>query len=226
MDNKLSELKATIPADKKTREAVAAGFVTDNNTGGYFVIECQECGAVYPSQQADGGGQIADTGDYDDAICPHCGEEGPEECVNVGLAWNVQQAKIVALLAELEAKDQALNNITELWKDANATAFERIRELKEELEAKDKRIADLERILTDTERERDDWVDHSRKMEQRAIEAEKRLATPVQLQNCDFESVAIMAHWCSDEQLEAWVKGVEHAKEQIRAAGFKVEGDE
>lgn len=67
-----------------------------------------------------------------------------------------------------------------------------------ELEAKDKRIADLE----------------------------AKLATPVQLQNCDFESVAIMAHWCTDEQLEAWVKGVEHAKKQISAAGFKVEGDE
>ena len=35
--------------------------------------------------------------------------------------------------AELEAKDQALNNITELWKDANATAFERIRELRAKL---------------------------------------------------------------------------------------------
>lgn len=52
------------------------------------------------------------------------------------------------------------------------------------------------------------------------------LATPVQLQNCDFESVAVMAHWCTDEQLEAWVKGVEHAKKQIRAAGFKCVGDE
>ncbi len=101
--DKFSELKVTIPADKKSRESVAAGYVTDNNSGGYFVIECQECGAVYPSQQADGGGQIADTGDYNDAICPHCGEEGPEECENVGLAWNVQQAKIIALLAELEA---------------------------------------------------------------------------------------------------------------------------
>jgi hypothetical protein len=106
--DKFSELKATIPADKKSREAVAAGFVTDNNSGGYFVIECQECGAVFPSQQADGGGPIADTGDYYDAICPHCGEEGPEECDNVGLAWNVQQSKIVALLAELEAKDKRI----------------------------------------------------------------------------------------------------------------------
>ncbi|CAI0697709.1 Uncharacterised protein [Serratia ficaria] len=64
------------------------------------------------------------------------------------------------------------------------------------------------------------------KLEERIAELEAKLATPVQLQNCDFGSVAIMAHWCTDEQLEAWVKGVEHAKKQIRAAGFKVEGDE
>jgi len=43
------------------------------------------------------------------------------------------QEYVSALLAELEAKDKALNNVTELWKDANATAFERIRELKAKL---------------------------------------------------------------------------------------------
>lgn len=148
--DKFSELKVTIPADKKSRESVAAGYVTDNNSGGYFVIECQECGAVYPSQQADGGGQIADTGDYNDAICPHCGEEGPEECENVGLAWNVQQAKIIALLAELEAskqyaKERDAENESlaltvgrlrvELHNEgaANAHAYERIRELEKRL---------------------------------------------------------------------------------------------
>ncbi|POP21835.1 hypothetical protein [Serratia marcescens] len=61
---------------------------------------------------------------------------------------------------------------------------------------------------------------------QESCELQAKLATPVQLQNCDFGSVAIMAHWCTDEQLKAWVKGVEHAKKQIRAAGFTVEGDE
>lgn len=121
MNNKLRELKVTIPADKKSRESVAAGYVTDNNSGGYFVIECQECGAVYPSQHADGGGQIADTGDYNDAICPHCGEEGPEECENVGLAWNVQQAKIIALLAELEAKAQCITGLERYVKELEAT---------------------------------------------------------------------------------------------------------
>lgn len=227
MDNKLSELKVRIPADKKSRESVAAGYVTDNNSGGYFVIECQECGAVYPSQHADGGGQIADTGDYNDAICPHCGEEGPEECENVGLAWNVQQAKIIALLAELEAKDQALNNITELWKDANATAFERIRELKEELEAKDKRIAELE---NDEIRQRLANAEHQLHMaELRAHNAragriaqfrkrkaaEKRLATPVRLPEGLAQKIKVTGYY----------EALNEMMDCVRAAGFTVDGD-
>lgn len=93
---------------------------------------------------------------------------------------------VLELLAELEFEKQN-----------NAGVSGMVEDYETKLEAKDKRIAELE----------------------------AKLATPVQLQNCDFESVAIMAHWCTDEQLKAWVKGVEHAKKQIRAAGFKVEGD-
>ncbi|MGB8663883.1 MAG: hypothetical protein WCD24_03840 [Serratia inhibens] len=141
--DKFSELKVTIPADKKSHESVAAGFVTDNNSGGYFVIECQECGAVFPSQQADGGGQIADTGDYNDAICPHCGEEGPEECDNVGLAWNVQQAKIIALLAELE---QANKRAEVESVGADKSAADCVQWMKR-AEAAEKRIAELEAKL-------------------------------------------------------------------------------
>ena len=125
-------------------------------TGGYFIIECQGCGAVYPSQHADGGGQIADTGDYNDAICPHCGEEGPEECENVGLAWNVQQAKIIALLAELEAKDK---RIEELGR-ANQSQDDHINQQQDIIESLEKKNVDLGRALG---------------------AAEKRLATPVRL---------------------------------------------
>ncbi|HIE0705153.1 TPA: hypothetical protein ACXJM1_001211 [Serratia marcescens] len=98
---------------------------------------------------------------------------------------------------------------------------------------RDTRIAELERAnqsQDDHINQQQDRIDSLEKtnagLGRRLGDAEKRLATPVQLQNCDFESVAIMAHWCTDEQLKAWVKGVEHAKKQIRAAGFKVEGDE
>lgn len=98
---------------------------------------------------------------------------------------------------------------------------------------RDQRIAELERAnqsQDDHISQQQDRIDSLEKtnsdLGRGLAAAEKRLATPVQLQNCDFESVAIMAHWCTDEQLEAWVKGVEHAKKQIRAAGFTVEGDE
>ncbi|XPP74330.1 hypothetical protein ACN2AS_05450 [Serratia liquefaciens] len=81
-----------------------------------------------------------------------------------------------------------------------------------ELEAKDKRIAELSRLLA-----------HNI---ERAEAAEKRLATPVRLPDSDIDSALIMAHWCSGEEVNAWVKGINYAKQQIRAAGFTVEGDE
>ncbi len=111
------------------------------------------------------------------------------------------QECVSALLAELEAKtdfsDKAIERISGLEKACDKY-LRQTKKAERELLAAKEHIAELE----------------------------AKLATPVQLQNCDFESVAIMAHWCTDEQLKAWVKGVEHAKKQIRAAGFKVEGDE
>ncbi|MDK1706823.1 hypothetical protein QOM18_00665 [Serratia marcescens] len=198
--DKFSELKAAIPANVKSRESVAAGFVTHNNTGGYFVIECQECGAVYPSQQADGGGQIADTGDYNDAICPHCGEESPEECENVGLVWNVQQAKIISLLAEMEAKDKRITTVTEereFWR-------ERVEGAEKEREEFRRRF-NLERsCLEDADK--------------RIAELEAKLATPVRLPT-EHELHQVSCSECAGNCLEL----VESA---ARAAGFKVGGDE
>ncbi|MGP9420813.1 hypothetical protein ACT3RT_17665 [Ewingella sp. AOP9-I1-14] len=87
-------------------ERAKLGFVTDDNTGGYYVAECEECGQIFPSQNAEGGGPIADSGDYDDCYCPHCGHVDPEECDNANLVWNVQQLKIVNLTKQLEAERQ------------------------------------------------------------------------------------------------------------------------
>lgn len=89
----------------------ALGLVTHDNTGGPFVVECQGCAEVYPSFHCGGGSQIADTGDYDDAHCPHCGQVDPEECENVGLAWNTQQLKINALQLRLNAADQRIDEL-------------------------------------------------------------------------------------------------------------------
>ena len=38
----------------------------------YFTCECPKCGWWGSSKLLCGGGQIADTGDYDDAYCPVC----------------------------------------------------------------------------------------------------------------------------------------------------------
>ncbi|HDL6989438.1 TPA: hypothetical protein PXM11_004265 [Yersinia enterocolitica] len=111
--NNIEELKSKKPENLKSRSSVSADYVTDDNTGGYFVVECGNCGEVFPSQKLDGGGAIADSGDYGDAYCPHCNETDPDECANVGLVWNVQQAKINALIAQLEAAQKEISELKE-----------------------------------------------------------------------------------------------------------------
>lgn len=89
----------------------ALGLVTHDNTGGPFVVECQGCGEVYPSFHCLGGGQIADTGDHEDARCPHCEQVDPEECDNAALAWNTQQLKINELQQRRNAADQRIDEL-------------------------------------------------------------------------------------------------------------------
>lgn len=43
--------------------------VSKNN---YFFVQCDKCGHKCSSQVMEGGGQIADTGDYNDILCPKC----------------------------------------------------------------------------------------------------------------------------------------------------------
>ncbi|WP_371360145.1 hypothetical protein [Pseudomonas sp. KT_2_4] len=95
------------------------GLVSHDNTGGYFIVECQGCGVVYPSFQCGGGDAIADTGDYNDAICPHCGQESPEECSNVGLVWNTQQLKINELQQRLNAADECWDKLVSAVRSIN-----------------------------------------------------------------------------------------------------------
>lgn len=155
--NNLEELKAKKPEDLKSRSSVLADYVTDDNTGGYFVVECENCGEVFPSQKLGGGGAIADTGDYDDAYCPHCNAVDPDECCNAGLVWNIQQAKINALIAQLEAAQKELSA------------------------------------------------------------ANERLLNPVKLPKTN-------GYWDAEEQ--AFERGIQLARQEIRIAGFRVEGDE
>ncbi|PHM72246.1 hypothetical protein [Xenorhabdus sp. KJ12.1] len=78
-------------------------YVVDNNTGGFFLVECQRCKEVYPSNECLGGGSIADSDDYNDVFCPHCNQVAPEECHNTALAWNLQQKRILELESALSS---------------------------------------------------------------------------------------------------------------------------
>lgn len=77
-------------------------------TGSYYLVECGSCGEMFTSERMTGGEAIADTGDYGDCYCPHCGVDDAEaiDCgaVNSGAveAWNFQQKHIDALIAALE----------------------------------------------------------------------------------------------------------------------------
>jgi hypothetical protein len=45
----------------------------------FYTVKCEKCGWWGSSKFLEGGGQIADTGDYDDCYCPVCGNADPDE---------------------------------------------------------------------------------------------------------------------------------------------------
>jgi len=104
-----------MPKDKD-----GVNFVTDNNTGGHYVCQCQGCDEVYSSRSMDGGEPNADAGDYGDSYCPHCEQVDPEECDNPNLVWNVQQKKINTLRQALGGLTGAVQGISLDERGANA----------------------------------------------------------------------------------------------------------
>lgn len=219
--NKLEELKAKKPDDLKSGSSIEAGYVTDNNSGGFFVVECNNCGEVFPSQQLDGGGAIADTGDYDDSYCPHCNAVDPDECYNAGLVWNVQQAKITALISQLDAtqkeRDEATRRLSRYSMSAGE-ADQRMcesRAVRHELgfgkDADNVAPLDLSNAIVG--------------LRDKLSAANDMLSKPVEFPDCDIGAASHMAHWYSEKQCEAWVAGVEFSKKQIIKAGFTVEGE-
>lgn len=44
--------------------------MSDNSQ--YYPMRCPKCGWHGMSNETEGGGQIADTGDYSDIVCPAC----------------------------------------------------------------------------------------------------------------------------------------------------------
>lgn len=120
-----------------SKDTDGVNFVTDDNTGGYYVCECQGCGEVFSSRDCGGGGQIADTGDYDDTYCPHCDQVDPLECDNPALVWNVQQKKINELLAALASAREMVGE----WGDYASDYFKKKHNLAGDLSEIDTAIA-------------------------------------------------------------------------------------
>lgn len=87
--------------------------------GSFYLVECCNCGEMYPSNFLDGGEAIADSGDYGDCYCHLCGADDTERAdwgdvnSNEAKAWNFQQKRIEALLDELEAAEKRIAELSQ-----------------------------------------------------------------------------------------------------------------
>lgn len=115
--------------------------------GSFYLVECCNCGEMYPSNLLDGGEAIADSGDYGDCYCHLCGADDTERAdwgdvnSNEAKAWNFQQKRIEALLDELaflDKRNAELNSKLERWAVDRAQSAS-------DLDSAEKRIAELER---------------------------------------------------------------------------------
>ncbi|MEP9205210.1 hypothetical protein ABKT14_07965 [Enterobacter roggenkampii] len=86
--------------------------------GSFYLVECCGCGEMYPSNLLDGGEAIADSGDHGDCYCHLCGADDTERA-----DWG-----------------DINSNEAKAWNFQQ----KRIEALLDELEAKDRRIAELE----------------------------------------------------------------------------------
>ncbi|MMZ57054.1 hypothetical protein D1872_189690 [compost metagenome] len=109
---------------------------------------------------------------------------------------------------------------------------EYVSDLLAELEAKDKRIAELERAnqsQDDHINQQQDRIDSLEKtntgLGRRLGEAEKRLASPIKIVNYD-EFFICHVTGASDDYCKGWVDGRNAAARDVGKAGFTVEGDE
>lgn len=120
--------------------------------GSFYLVECCNCGEMYPSNFLDGGEANADSGDYGDCYCHLCGADDAERAdwgdvnSNEVMAWNYQQKRIEALLDELEAAEKRIAELqTSLvvsdLKDASQYQ-KRIDELERDLKAAENNLID------------------------------------------------------------------------------------
>ncbi|EPI8993742.1 hypothetical protein ACTC6W_001086 [Escherichia coli] len=137
--------------------------------GSYYLAECGHCGEMYPSNKLDGGESLF-SGDYGECFCHLCGADDSDIADNGAwgseavTAWNYQQKRIEALLDEnyrLTAERDALREniggdntraaadiyfqlVEECEIPAGGSLVEYVDDMREKLEAAEKRIAELE----------------------------------------------------------------------------------
>lgn len=87
-------------------------------------------------------------------------------------------------------------------------------------------IEEKNRALLDAGRERDDWVEHCRKMEHRAIEAERKLTTPIVAPDDGFDDCRKIRPDSTNDFDTGYNFGLYRYEQNIRAAGFKIEGED
>lgn len=124
--------------------------------GSFYLVECCNCGEMYPSNLLDGGGAIADSGDYGDCYCHLCGADDTERAdfgdvnSNEAKAWNFQQKRIETLLDELEKEEGYASAYEgEKWHyhQLAESEGERANRAEAKLETAEKRIADQHGII-------------------------------------------------------------------------------
>ena len=138
----LSSIKAE---NEKLKEAKVKRIVP---TDSYFVAECERCGFKASSKDWLGGGQIADTGDYDDVYCPvcgsiECGEAEDDIYIDQRDLLLKRLAEAIMKNSEIEYENYCLSDsqkdlqrnfdrMTKLWRDSranNRTLFNKAGEL-------------------------------------------------------------------------------------------------
>jgi len=79
------ELRRWLPEGRKATKTNGESFIASH----YYMCECLSCGWIGSSEFLEGGGPIADTGDYSDSYCPKCENGRIEETENI-IDWVIQ----------------------------------------------------------------------------------------------------------------------------------------
>jgi predicted RNA-binding Zn-ribbon protein involved in translation (DUF1610 family) len=89
----INDIKAEL---RKRKVDIFKGMLADDLSR-FYNVKCKKCGWFGSSEFTDGGEEIADTGDYEDILCPACGsvdlEDMPEKLQDVHTERQIKEAE-------------------------------------------------------------------------------------------------------------------------------------